>query len=148
MKRVDVFAAKRRRRPTETREFTDSGQPGEELTLTLTTGGNDLAYKALDYKQELVEKYITGTPVLPAVEFPYVGGEPVVVSETLFQVVANLYVLQSPADEKDKYSLEELVALSVAWEDAWPQIGQFAREMEQRAGEAEGNASGAASSTN
>lgn len=137
---LDPFAAAIEVRPTFSRTFTDPKQPGRELGLTLRPMDELDTYLALDIMGKAIAKYLPDPdkPDKDPLPFPAVGGQVITLSENLFQNAAFLMVMQCPADERERKSLEFFVALIATFKQAWTDIKAFMQEVDAHGKDAEG----------
>lgn len=96
-------------------EFTDPGQPGDVLQMSLRVLDDAEILDASTLGQHFIDKYIgdeeSGTP--PLAVFPFIDGRPVQISAPLCYTVAELVYAQTNPNEDDRYTFEQIVALMV-----------------------------------
>lgn len=129
MAKVDPFKLKRPAKRRETRSFTDPMQPGEEIVLTLQSlDAAELAVASEEAKEQ-IETWVTGNRDRPASQFPFVDRLPVQMTETLCTACSILFRMQAPEDPADRYSWNDLVALSVTMPTAWGRVMEWMQEI-------------------
>lgn len=126
MAKLNPFSMARPKREPKTFTFTDPSQPDNPLTMRLKAIGPSAGLAAYDIQQELVAKWIEGE-----VPFPAIGGEACEVTRSLCQAAAAIYVMQCPEDPSDRYSPEEIIALSFTMESAFMQLNDAATKLAQ-----------------
>jgi hypothetical protein len=120
---------------SEKREFSDG-----EVAFTLRRPhAGDVACGQEYCDQILMPRYVTGSELRPAVEFPVPGFNP---SRTLFLTAAIAAQLQE-ADEEDTYTPEELVTLVVKKPHLWAVMSTWLGTQLGALGDPAGNAPGA-----
>jgi len=129
MAKVNPFGLKRPEHRRETRTFTDPDQPGVELTFTLRTLDGAEMMIATEEAQGQIETWVTGNRDRPASQFPFVDGQPVQMTEGLCTACQFLAAMQCPDDPHERYSFNELVALSVTAPMAWSRIGEWMQAL-------------------
>ena len=129
MAKVNPFKLPRPKREPVTKSFTDAEQPGAEVTLTLRRLDAAELIVAAEAAQAQIETWITGGDLRPASQFPFVDGKPVPLTAKLCLSVTVLEHMQCPADAGERYSFNELVALTVTMPNAWQEIYRFMEEV-------------------
>jgi len=89
--------------------FTDGDH---ELAIWLRRGTMMSLMAKSDLRDDLVEKYVTGSGDMPPLPFPAAGGIVPQLSKVLFGTVAGIVVLQAAPEETGNYTPEELVAVA------------------------------------
>ena len=136
----------------------EENQPGQSWTFRLRKTQALGFHKAESMKRVLVQRYLTGSPdgTMQPIAFPAVGGQPVELSEDLFEQVANAWAMQEHAQVvpavddldsihgsvQDGLSCEEIVAMAAVAPNAWVQL---LREMGKV--QRQGNASAGSGAT-
>lgn len=141
--KIDPFVIARKAREVREVSVTDG-----EVTVTLWLRRPDFVdgCRIDDLTEELVETYITGTKLVPAVDFPFIGGEPVVVTRRICRFAASLAAMQKPPNPEDAYDAESLIALAAARGELFDQLlGKAADLAEVESGNALGEAMGGSS---
>lgn len=138
MAKFNPFAL-RSQDPTESvfREFKrPDGKGGEEpFVLTFKALSEPEKGVAQDLLNKLVMRYLgdADNDIEPEAEFPPVDGAAVPVSRTLFQNAAVIYA-QQPDDASERYSAEEIVAMSAVLKPrVWQSILMFSNEITEKA---------------
>lgn len=151
MARINPYAGKRAERLVETKEFSDPAFPKEVLDITLQAQDDLTGALAVDVKEDLVARYITGDARrgLMRQEFKLNRSdpeeEPIPISDTLCQNVANVYVMQTDRanPKEEKYTPEELIALCATRPVIWRELCLWVVDLNRRNEMQAGNASGA-----
>lgn len=143
----DFFALPRPPRPTETMTLAGDGQ-----SLTLTLRSMDLLdmHRMVTLRDRMVERYVpfayrrqVPDQAPPPVDFPPVGGEPVVLSEETCEACATLAVMQPD----DQYGFDQLVALAATCPHLFEELsGRAAALNRQPTGKAPASTDGSSGS--
>lgn len=130
MPKFDALSLQPHEAPPETREFTDPGQPGVVLAVTMKRPEFPDYALAQEISQVLVERWIEPPDGKPPPRWPPPPAEPIRWSKRLCQVLALVEALQRPADPADAYDADELAVISVRMPKAWEQVAAWVQELE------------------
>lgn len=137
MARATPLVARRPSRPIVHKQLTDGVNVAD---IYLKANDMPATVKALEIATANTELFITGNkdkqPPVEIHPFPPIGGEAVTgLSEMLFNIVAQIYVMQQTEDEDfnpypdEIYTFVELVGMTITMPKLWGLLTEFAAEV-------------------
>lgn len=123
--KINPFSLTRPPMIVEEKQFEDPGQPGQLLTLKLKQLDNAEQAHALELGESIALEFLGSDQdeeLKPTRSPLFVDGTVIKGSRFLYRNVAVIWAMQVVDNEDDRYTTDQLLALSVTMPIAWRQV--------------------------